>query len=347
MSGKYNVAVVGATGAVGEELFRVMEDLNFPVGELLPLASAKSVGTSITFNNKDYPVVELTDTVFEENEVHIAFFSAGGSISEKFAKYAVEGGAVVIDNTSHFRMDANVPLVVPEVNPEDINQWRETGIIANPNCSTIQMVQALKPLDDLYGIKRVDVSTYQATSGAGKAGMEELVMQMQDFFAFKLDETKKEAFMHQIALNVIPHIDVPQENGFTKEEMKMVNETQKILKKDIAVAATCVRVPVLRSHSESLTVTFQNDIDVDLDEVTNALENFENVEVLNDIENGVYPMPIISTDTDLTYVGRLRKDIYDANVLHMFNAADQVRVGAATNSVRIAIKWIEFQKEDI
>ena len=347
MSGKYNVAVVGATGAVGEELFRVMEDLNFPVGELLPLASAKSVGTSITFNNKDYPVVELTDTVFEENEVHIAFFSAGGSISEKFAKYAVEGGAVVIDNTSHFRMDANVPLVVPEVNPEDINLWRETGIIANPNCSTIQMVQALKPLDDLYGIKRVDVSTYQATSGAGKAGMEELVMQMQDFFAFKLDETKKEAFMHQIALNVIPHIDVPQENGFTKEEMKMVNETQKILKKNIAVAATCVRVPVLRSHSESLTITFQNDIDVDLGEVRHALEEFENVEVLDDIHNGIYPMPMISTDTDLTYVGRLRKDIYDANVLHMFNAADQVRVGAATNSVRIALKWIEFQKEDI
>ena len=347
MSGKYNVAVVGATGAVGEELFRVMEDLNFPIGELLPLASAKSVGTDITFNGKDYPVVELTDTVFEENEVHIAFFSAGGSISEKFAKYAVEGGAVVIDNTSHFRMDANVPLVVPEVNPEDINLWRETGIIANPNCSTIQMVQALKPLDDLYGIKRVDVSTYQAVSGAGKAGMEELVMQMKDFFDFKLDESKKEAFMHQIALNVIPHIDVPQENGFTKEEMKMVNETQKILKKDIAVAATCVRVPVLRSHSESLTVTFRDDIDVDLGEVTDALENFENVEVLNDIKNGVYPMPMISTDTDTTYVGRLRKDIYDNNVLHMFNAADQVRVGAATNSVRIAIKWIEFQKEDI
>jgi len=347
MSGKYNVAVVGATGAVGEEIFRVMEDLDFPVGELLPLASAKSVGTSITFKNKDYPVVELTDTVFEENEVDIAFFSAGGSISEKFAKYAVEGGAVVIDNTSHFRMDANVPLVVPEVNPEDINLWRETGIIANPNCSTIQMVQALKPLDDLYGIKRVDVSTYQAVSGAGKAGMEELVMQMKDFFDFKLDEAKKEAFMHQIALNVIPHIDVPQENGFTKEEMKMVNETQKILKKDIAVAATCVRVPVLRSHSESLTVTFRDGIDVDLDEARSALEEFENVEVLDDIKNGVYPMPMISTDTDLTYVGRLRKDIYDNNVLHMFNAADQVRVGAATNSVRIAIKWIEFQKEDI
>ena len=347
MSGKYNVAVVGATGAVGEELFRVMEDLNFPIGELLPLASAKSVGSTISFKNKDYPVVELTDTVFEEHEVDIAFFSAGGSISEKFAKYAVEGGAVVIDNTSHFRMDANVPLVVPEVNPEDINLWRETGIIANPNCSTIQMVQALKPLDDLYGIKRVDVSTYQAVSGAGKAGMEELVMQMKDFFDFKLDESKKEAFMHQIALNVIPHIDVPQENGFTKEEMKMVNETQKILKKDIAVAATCVRVPVLRSHSESLTVTFKEDIDVNLAEVRTALASFENLELMDDIKNGIYPMPMISTDTDITYVGRLRKDIYDDNVLHMFNAADQVRVGAATNSVRIALKWIEYQKEDV
>ena len=347
MSGKYNVAVVGATGAVGEEIFRVMEELNFPIGELLPLASANSVGTNITFNGKEYPVVELTDTVFEENEVDIAFFSAGGSISEKFAKFAVEGGAVVIDNTSHFRMDANVPLVVPEVNPEDINLWRETGIIANPNCSTIQMVQVLKPLDDLYGIKRVDVSTYQAVSGAGKKGMEELVMQMQDFFAFKLDETKKEAFMHQIALNVIPQIDVPQENGFTKEEMKMVNETQKIMKKKMAVAATCVRVPVLRSHSESLTVTFNDGVDINLADVRTALASFENVELLDDLENGVYPMPIISTDTDSTYVGRLRKDIYDSNVLHMFNAADQVRVGAATNSVRIALKWIEFQKEGL
>lgn len=347
MSGKYNVAIVGATGAVGEELLRVMEDLNFPIGELLPLASANSVGKSITFKNKDYPVVELTDTVFEEHEIDIAFFSAGGLISEKFAQYAVAGGAVVIDNTSHFRMDENVPLVVPEVNPEDINLWRETGIIANPNCSTIQMVQLLKPLDDLYGIKRVDVSTYQATSGAGKKGMEELVLQMQDFFAFRLDETKKEAFLHQIALNVIPHIDSACDNGFTKEEMKMINETQKIMKKKMAIAATCVRVPVLRSHSESITVTFNNGIDVDIGEVRNVLEEFENVEVLDDLKNGIYPMPIIATDTDLTYVGRLRKDIYDSNVLHMFNAADQVRVGAATNSVRIALKWIELQKEEI
>ena len=218
MSLKYNVAVVGATGAVGEELFRVMSQMNFPIGELLPLASAKSIGTNIEFNGKEYPVVELTKTVFEEHEIDIAFFSAGGSISAKYAKYAVESGAVVIDNTSHFRMEPNIPLVVPEVNPEDIALWRETGIIANPNCSTIQMVQALKPLDDLYGIKRVDVSTYQATSGAGKAGMEELVTQMQDFFAFKSDETKKEVFVHDIALNVIPQVDKAMGSGSSKEE---------------------------------------------------------------------------------------------------------------------------------
>jgi aspartate-semialdehyde dehydrogenase len=342
---KFNVAVVGATGAVGEELFRVMEAYDFPIQTLVPLASARSAGDKIEFAGKEHTVLELTDTVFEENEVDIAFFSAGGSISEKFAKYAVEGGAVVIDNTSHFRMDANVPLVVPEVNPDDIALWKETGIIANPNCSTIQMVLALKPLDDLYGIKRVDVSTYQAVSGAGKAGMEELVRQMQDMLTFKLDESKIEAFAHQIVNNVIPQIDVKQPNSFTKEEMKMVNETQKILNKDIAVAATCVRVPVLRSHSESITVTFEDGVDVDVAEVTQSLEKFENVEVIDDLENGAYPMPIISTDTDITYVGRIRKDIYDDNVVHFFNVADQVRVGAATNSVRIALKWIEMEND--
>jgi aspartate-semialdehyde dehydrogenase len=214
---KYNVAVVGATGAVGEELFRVLEAYDFPVNKIVPLASARSVGSTVEYKNKEVNVLELTETCFEENEVEIAFFSAGGSISEKYAKYAVEAGAVVIDNTSHFRMDENVPLVVPEVNPEDIALWKQTGIIANPNCSTIQMVLSLKPLDELYGIKRVDVATYQAVSGAGKKGMEELVKQMQDFFAFKLDESEKNAFAHQIALNVIPQIDVAQDNGFTKE----------------------------------------------------------------------------------------------------------------------------------
>ena len=342
---KFNVAVVGATGAVGEELFRVMEAYDFPVNNIVPLASANSAGSKIEYIGKEYTVLELTETAFEENEVDIAFFSAGGSISEKFAKYAVEAGAVVIDNTSHFRMDPKVPLVVPEVNPEDIRLWRETGIIANPNCSTIQMVLSLKPLDELYGIKRVDVSTYQAVSGAGKAGMEELVKQMQAFFAFKLDDAKKEAFAHQIALNVIPQIDVAQDNGFTKEEMKMVNETQKILKKNIQVAATCVRVPVLRSHSESITVTFGSDVDVSVGEVRTVLEEFENIEVIDDLENNAYPMPIVSTDTDITYVGRIRKDVYAPNIVHYFNVADQVRVGAATNSVRIALKWIEMEND--
>ncbi|XOB61288.1 aspartate-semialdehyde dehydrogenase [Campylobacterota bacterium DY0563] len=339
---KFNVAVVGATGAVGEELFRVLKDYNFPINNLVPLASARSAGSKVEYDGKEIAVLELTETCFEENEVDIAFFSAGGSVSEKFAKFAVEAGAVVIDNTSHFRMEPNVPLVVPEVNPEDIANWKETGIIANPNCSTIQMVLALKPLDDLYGIKRVDVSTYQAVSGAGKTGMEELVKQMQAFFAFQLDDAEKNAFAHQIALNVIPQIDVAQPNGFTKEEMKMVKETQKILHKDVQVAATCVRVPVLRSHSESITVTFEDDVDVDVAEIKDALEKFENVEVIDDLENNAYPMPIISTDTDITYCGRIRKDVYAHNVVHFFNVADQVRVGAATNSVRIALKWIEL-----
>ena len=340
---KYNVAVVGASGAVGEELFRVLEDVNFPIANLLPLASANSAGEKIEFAGKSYTIEELTDTVFDGREIDIAFFSAGGSISAEYARFAVESGAVVIDNTSHFRMLENVPLVVPEVNPEDIELWEDTGIIANPNCSTIQMVQLLKPLHDLYGIKRVDVSTYQATSGAGKAGMEELVRQMQDFFAFRLDETECKAFAHQIALNVIPHIDTPQENGYTKEEMKMVEETNKIMHSDFAVSATCVRVPVLRSHSESITIAFEEGVNVSVEKAREVLGNFENVTVIDDLKNNEYPMPMTATDTDETYVGRIRKDIYASNILHLWGVADQVRVGAATNAVRIAQKWIKLE----
>ena len=340
---KYNVAVVGASGAVGEEIFRVLEEQNFPINNILPLASARSVGDEIECQGKKYKIEELTEDVFDGRDIDIAFFSAGGSISAKYAQCAVEAGAVVIDNTSHFRMDDDVPLVVPEVNPEDIELWQKSGIIANPNCSTIQMVQLLKPLHDLYGIKRVDVSTYQATSGAGKKGMEELVMQMQAFFNFTLDEAKVEAFAHQIALNVIPHIDKPQPNGYTKEEMKMVNETNKIMHSNFAVSATCVRVPVLRSHSESITITFEDDVDVDVKEVREALADFEHVVVIDDLENEKYPMPIISTDTDETYVGRIRKDLFDKNMLHLWGVADQVRVGAATNAVRIAQKWINLE----
>ena len=340
---KYNIAVVGATGAVGEEIFEVLKEQKFPVGNILPLASASSAGERIEYNGNLFVIEELTEDVFIDRDIDIAFFSAGGSISAKFAKYAVESGAVVIDNTSHFRMIDNIPLVVPEVNPEDIYHWEESGIIANPNCSTIQMVQLLKPLDDLYGIKRVDVSTYQATSGAGKAGMKELIKQMEEFFNFKLDDTQLEAFSHQIALNVIPHIDTPQPNGYTKEEMKMVNETNKIMHSNFAVSATCVRVPVLRSHSESITITFKDDIIVDVDKVREVLSNFENVKVIDDLENHEYPMPIISTNTDKTYVGRIRKDIFSDNILHIWGVADQIRVGAATNAVRIAQKWIELE----
>ena len=344
MSQQFNIAVVGASGAVGEEIFRVLEERNFPVASILPLASANSAGETIECCGKRYTIEELTETVFEGRDIDIAFFSAGGSISAQYAQYAVEAGAVVIDNTSHFRMDPEVPLVVPEVNPEDIAAWRERGIIANPNCSTIQMVLALKPLEDLYGIERVDVSTYQATSGAGKKGMEELVKQMQDFFAFKLDETQIEAFQHQIALNVIPQIDVPQPGDYTKEEMKMVNETGKILHRTIPLSATCVRVPVLRSHSEAVTVTFAPDVEVDVDKVRLALHEFPDVEVMDNLGESLYPMPIVATDTDTTFVGRIRRDLFAPNILHLWVVADQIRVGAATNAIRIAEKWIEMER---
>ncbi len=340
---KYNVAVVGATGAVGEEIFLVLEELDFPINKIVPLASANSVGIDLEFKGKHYKVKELTDSVFEEEEIDIAFFSAGGSISEHFAKYAVEAGAVVIDNTSHFRMDADVPLVVPECNPEDIHGWKERGIIANPNCSTIQMVQALKPLDDVFNIKRVDVSTYQAVSGAGKAGLEELVKQMKDFFDFKLDESKPKTFQHQIALNVIPHIDVFLDNDYTKEEMKMVNETQKILHKNIEVSATCVRVPVLRSHSEAITIHCESAVDVQ--KAKEVLANAPGIVVEDDIVNNIYPMPLNASGTDETFVGRIRKDNFKDNILHFWCSADQIRVGAATNAVRIGLKWVEFDNQ--
>lgn len=337
----YNVAVVGATGAVGEEVLRIFEEIDFPMNKLVPLASARSAGNSIEFNGKELVIKELTETVFDEEEIEIAIFSAGGSISAKFAPFAAKAGAVVIDNTSHFRMDEDVPLVVPEVNPEDISQWRKKGVIANPNCSTIQMVQALKPLDNAYDLVRVDVSTYQATSGAGKSAMEELVQQMQDFFAFKMDESEHKSFPHQIALNLIPQIDVFLDNDYTKEEMKMVNETDKILHKEVELSATCVRVPVLRGHSESLTLTF--DSTVDANEARDILSKAPNIIILDDPKESVYPMPAACVDQNETFVGRIRNDLYRENMLHLFVVADNLRVGAATNAVRIAQKWVEME----
>ncbi len=340
---RYNVAVVGATGAVGEEILRILEEIDFPLNNLIPLASSRSAGNSIDFNDNTIVIKELTETVFFEENIEIALFSAGGSISAKFAPFAAEAGAVVIDNTSHFRMEADVPLVVPEVNPEDIAAWRNRGIIANPNCSTIQMVQTLKPLDDAYDLIRVDVATYQATSGAGKTAMEELVTQMQDFFAFKLNESEHKSFPHQIALNVIPQIDVFMENGYTKEEMKMVNETTKIMHKNIELSATCVRVPTLRGHAEALTLTF--DSAVNANEARTVLEKAPNIVILDKPEEGEYPMPAACVDKNETFVGRIRNDNYREEMLHLFIVADNLRVGAATNAVRIAQKWIEMEGE--
>lgn len=340
----YNVAVVGASGAVGEEILRIFEEIDFPLAKLVPLASSRSAGNSVDFNGDELVIKELTETVFDEENIEIALFSAGGSISAKFAPFAVAAGAVVIDNTSHFRMDKEIPLVVPEVNPEDIKQWRERGIIANPNCSTIQMVQALKPLDDAFDLVRVDVSTYQATSGAGKEAMKELVQQMQDFFAFKLDESEHNRFPHQIALNLIPQIDVFQDNGYTKEEIKMVNETTKILHKEVELSATCVRVPVLRGHSEALTMTF--DSSVNADEARAILAKAPNIVVEDDPKNGIYPMPAACVERNETFVGRIRGDLYRDTMLHMWVVADNLRVGAATNAVRIAQKWVEMGGAD-
>jgi aspartate-semialdehyde dehydrogenase len=343
MSRKYNVAVVGANGAVGEEILTILQEIDFPINKLVPLASERSAGSKIDFNGKEVVIKELTSTVFKEEEVEIALFSAGGSVTAKYAPDAVKAGAVVIDNTSHYRMDANVPLVVPEVNPEDISKWKDTGIIANPNCSTIQMVQVLKPLDEAYDLLRVDASTYQATSGGGKVAMEELVSQMQDFFAFKLGDAEHKAFPHQIALNVIPQIDVFMENGYTKEEMKMINETTKIMHKEIPLSATCVRVPTLRGHAESLTLTF--DCEVDAAEVRKVLEKAPNIVIVDDPSDNLYPMPATCVDMNETFVGRIRNDNYAKNMIHMFIVADNLRVGAATNAVRIAQKWVEMEGE--
>lgn len=338
---RYNVAVVGANGAVGEEILTVLQEIDFPLNTLLPLASARSLGKTVEFQGDELPIVELTHDVFEKYDIDIALFSAGGSVSAEFAPSAVKAGAVVIDNTSHFRMDANTPLVVPEVNPQDIARWKESGIIANPNCSTIQMVQTLKPLDEAYDLLRVDVSTYQATSGAGKTAMEELVNQMQAFFAFTLSDAEHKAFNQQIALNVIPQIDVFTENGYTKEEMKMVNETTKILHKDVHLSATCVRVPTLRGHAEALTLTF--DSEVNADEARELLSRAPNIVILDKTEEALYPMPATCIDKNETFVGRIRNDVYSKNILHLFVVADNLRVGAATNAVRIAQKWVEMQ----
>ncbi|MBN6185773.1 aspartate-semialdehyde dehydrogenase [Aneurinibacillus sp. BA2021] len=332
----YHVAVVGATGAVGEQMLKMLSERKFPLASLKVLASARSAGKTVQFNGQDIVIEEATPEAFEG--VQIALFSAGGSVSKALAPEAAKRGALCIDNTSAFRMDPDVPLVVPEVNPEALAE--HNGIIANPNCSTIQMVAALKPLLDRYGIERIIVSTYQAVSGAGAKAIQELTDQTEALIHGK--EVKKEVLpvgslpkKHQIAFNAIPQIDVFLDNGFTNEEMKMVRETKKIFSDEsIAVAATCVRIPVVKGHSESVYVEFKNDYD--LAEVRTLLENAPGIVVQDNPEEQEYPMAINAADKIETFVGRLRRDLDNPRGLHMWIVSDNLLKGAAGNAVQIA-----------
>lgn len=326
-----NVAIVGASGAVGQELLRVLDEQNFPVDNLRLFGSPRSAGSEYEFRGKKV-TVELLSHDSDFSGIDIAFTSAGAGTSKEYAEVITRHGAVMIDNSSAFRMDADVPLVVPEVNGADALD-RPRGIIGNPNCTTIQMVVALKPIHDLSPIRRVHVATYQAASGAGASAMQELVNQFREIGEGK--EPTIEKFAYQLAFNLIPHVDVFTDNGYTKEEMKMYNETRKIMHSDIKVSATCVRVPVLRAHSEAIWVETERPVSVE-----EALEAFSNAEglVLVEEKDGAkyYPMPLFAADSDPVYVGRVRKDLCDDCGLSFWVVADQIKKGAALNAVQIA-----------
>lgn len=327
----YNVAVVGATGAVGEQMRQVLEERLFPVAELRLLASERSAGQFLEFRDERIRVGVLGEDSFEN--IDIGLFSAGGSVSEKFAPLAVAAGAVVVDNTARFRMEPDIPLVVPEVNAQEIAQYKRRGIIANPNCSTIQMVVALKPIHEAARIKRVVVSTYQSVSGAGRMAMEELSQQAVALFSGK--ELVKERFPHQIAFNCIPHIDAFVEGGYTKEEMKMVNETRKILgEPSLRITVTAVRVPVFCGHSESVNIETEKKLTAE--DVKNLLRAAPGILLCDEPENNVYPMALDAVGKDATLVGRIREDDSVANGINLWIVADNLRKGAALNAVQIA-----------
>jgi len=331
MSRPYKVAVVGATGAVGQQMVRCLEERHFPVAELKPLASERSIGKTVAYQGKEIPVEVLNKDSFKG--INLALFSAGGAISKEYAPIAAESGAVVVDNSSAWRMDPEVPLVVPEVNPQDIGLYKKTGIIANPNCSTIQMVVVLKPLHDAARIKRVVVSTYQAVSGTGQKAVEELSSQVLALYNNR--EVVKKVYPHRIAFNCLPHIDVFLENGYTKEEMKMVNETKKIMGDDsIQVTATTVRVPVFYGHSESVNIETEEKLTPAA--AREILSKFPGVKVVDNPGKNEYPMPIDAAGQDLTLVGRIREDFTIKNGLNLWIVADNTRKGAATNAVQIA-----------
>ena len=329
-----NIAIVGASGAVGHEFLRVLAEQNFPITSLRLFGSPRSAGSVIRFKDKDY-TVELLSENSDFSGVDIAFTSAGASTSKKYADVITRHGAVMIDNSSAFRMDEDVPLVVPEVNPEDALN-RPRNIIGNPNCTTILMVVALKPIQDLSPIRRVRVATYQAASGAGAVAMDELINQYAEIAEGK--EPTVEKFAHQLAYNVIPHIDVFMDNDYTKEEMKTFYETRKIMHSDdIKVSTTCVRVPVLRAHSEALWVETEEPLA--LETVREAFEKAPGLVVVDDPENKRYPMPLHAAGQDPVYVGRLRRDIADDCSLNFWISGDQIKKGAALNAVQIA-QWL-------
>ncbi|MBQ3145777.1 MAG: aspartate-semialdehyde dehydrogenase [Clostridia bacterium] len=325
----YKLALVGATGLVGVTARKVLEEKNLPISEYVFFSSNKSAGTKINFLGKEYIVRELKEDSFDEG-FDFAIFSAGGETSKKYSPIATSKGCIVVDNSSAFRMDENVPLVVPEVNPDDI-KWNK-GIIANPNCSTIQAVVALKPLDDKYKIKRIVYSTYQAVSGAGKSGVDDLENGLKGIAPKK--------FPYPIVNNCLPHIDVFEENGYTKEEIKMINETRKILgKQDLKITATTVRVPVINSHSESINVEFENDFD--LEELKELLKNSPGIVLQDDPKNNIYPLATTASGSDEVYVGRIRRDESVDFGINMWVVSDNIRKGAASNAVQIVEKLIE------
>lgn len=330
---KYNVAVVGATGMVGRQFISILSERNFPIRNLYLFSSSRSAGTTITFNGQDITVEELKDENIVNKQIDFALFSAGGDVSLKFAPKFAEHGAIVIDNSSAWRMDKKVPLVVPEVNPKDI-EWH-SGIIANPNCSTIQAVVALSPLHKKYGIKRIVYSTYQAVSGAGLNGYNDL----KD----GIDGVPPKKFPHPIAYNILPHIDVFMENGYTKEEMKMINETHKILNDDeIRITATTARVPVFHGHSESINIELKESFE--LDDIFELFNSAPGIIVEDDPSNNVYPMPVNAEGKDEVFVGRIRRDFSVDNGLNLWVVADNIRKGAALNAIQIAELFV---KKDI
>jgi aspartate-semialdehyde dehydrogenase len=327
------VAIVGVSGAVGQEFLRVLDERNFPLDELVLFGSSRSAGKQYEFRGKKLTVKELKHND-DFKGIDIALTSAGGSTSKKFAETITKHGTIMIDNSSAFRYDDDVPLVVPEVNAED-SKNRPRNIIANPNCSTIQMVVSLKPIEDLSKIKRVRVATYQAASGAGAQGIAELEQQVKDVAEGK--ETTASKFQYQLAMNIIPHIDVFLDNDYTKEEMKMNWETKKIMHTQAEVSATCVRIPVARAHSEAIWVETEQPLSVE--QVKNAFEKTEGISVIDNPAKNEYPMPLFAAGKDDVYVGRIRKDIADANTITYWCVGDQIKKGAALNAVQIA-EWL-------